>query len=75
MMIFSEDTEIARLILDMIASYSTSLLEEGKSKRMVCSIISPFRAFSCSPSLAPVYREVPSTLRVHQSEFSDFVSC
>ena len=34
MMIFSEDTEIARSILAMIASYSASLLEAGKSKRM-----------------------------------------
>ena len=43
MIIFFEDTEIARSILAMIASYSTSLFEVGKSKRMVCSIISLVR--------------------------------
>ena len=34
MMIFSEDTKIARSIPAMITSYSASLLEAGKSKRM-----------------------------------------
>ena len=40
MMIFSEDTEIVRSSPVVIASYSASLLEEGKSKRMACSITS-----------------------------------
>ena len=47
MMIFSEDTEIARSISAMIASYSVLLLEAGKSKRMAYSIISPVGALSC----------------------------
>ena len=75
MMIFSEDMEIARLIPAMIASYSALSLETGKSKRMACSIISLVGALSCSPSPAPVYREAPSTFRVHQPELSGFVSC
>ena len=54
MMIFSEDTEIARSIQTMIASYSASLLEAGKSKRMACSIISSIGALICSPSSASV---------------------
>ena len=73
MMIFSEDTEIA--ILAMIASYSASLLEAEKSKRMAYSIISPVGALICSLNPASVYREAPSTFRVHQLELSDFVSC
>ena len=40
MMIFSEDTEIARSSSAIIALYLASLLEAGKSKRMACSIIS-----------------------------------
>ena len=43
MIIFSNDTEISRSIPAMIASYSASLLEAGKSKRIICSIISPVR--------------------------------
>ena len=74
MMIFSEDTEIARLIPDMIASYSASLLEAGKSKRMACYIISLIKALSFSPSLTLVCREAPSTFRVHQPKLSSYVS-
>ena len=54
-----------RSIPAMIASYSASLLEAGKSKHMVCSIISSVEALSYSPSPAPVYRKAPSTFRVH----------
>ena len=75
MIIFSEDTKIARSILALIALYSSSLLEEGKSKRMACSIISPVEALSCSPSPAPVCREEPSIFGVHQPELSGFISC
>ena len=75
MMIFSEDMEIVRSSLTIIASYLASLLEEGKSKLMACSNISPVRASSCSPSSAPVYLEEQSTFRIHQLELSDFVSC
>ena len=59
----------------IIYSYSASLLEAGKSKRMACSIISPVRASSCSPSPALVCREVTSTFRINQLDLSDFVSC
>ena len=75
MIIFFEDTEIARSIPTMIASYSASLLEVGKSKRMACSIISLVRALSCSPSPALVCREASSTFRVHQLELSGSISC
>ena len=74
MMIFSKNMEIARLIPAMIASYSTSLLEAGKSKCMVYSIISSVGALSYNPSLAPVCREAPSTFRVHQLELSGSIS-
>ena len=47
MMIFSEDTNIARSIPASIASYSVSLLNAGKSNRMACSILSPVGALSC----------------------------
>ena len=67
MMIFSEDTEIARSILARNASYSALLLEAGKFRLMTCSIISPVGALSCSPNPAPVSREAPSTFRTHQS--------
>ena len=56
---------MVRLIPAMIASYSASLLEAGKSRRMACSIISPVEALSYSPSSTLVCREVPSTFRVH----------
>ena len=63
MTIFSKDTEIARSSPAIIASYSASLLEEGKSKCMAYSITYPVGASSCSPSMAPVYREALSTFR------------
>ena len=65
MMIFSEDREIARLSPTIIASYSASLLEKGKSKRMACYIISLVGASSCSPSPAFICRKAPSILRVN----------
>ena len=58
----------------MIASYSASLLEVGKFKRMACSMTSPVGALSCSLRLAPVYREAPSTFRFHQSMLSGSIS-
>ena len=75
MIIFSEDTEIARSIPTMIASYLTLLLEAGKSKRMACSIISLIGALSCNPKPAIVCRKATSTFRVHQPEPSDSISC
>ena len=74
MMIFSEDTKITRSSPTIIASYSASLLETGKSKHMAYFIISRVGDLSCNPNPAPVCREAPSTFRVHQSELSDFVS-
>ena len=75
MMIFSEDTDIARSILTMIASYSVSLLDAGKSSRMAYSILSLVGALSCKPTPAPIGREAPSTLRIHQLAISGFASC
>ena len=65
MMIFSEDTEIVRSIPARIASYSASLLDARKSNRIACSILSPVWALSCKPTPAPIFQEVPSTLRIH----------
>ena len=75
MMIFSEDMEIMRFIPTRIASYSTSLLDAGKSNCIICSIFSPVGALSCKPILAPFCREAPSTLRIHQSTLPGSVSC
>ena len=75
MIIFSKDMEIVRPIPAMMASYSASLLEAGKSKRMVCSIISPVKALSFSPKPTLVYHEAPSTFRVHQQDPSGYISC
>ena len=61
MMIFSKDMDIVRLIPTMIALYLASLLEAGKSRHMACSIISPVGDLSCSPRLALVCPEAPST--------------
>ena len=53
MMIFFKDTEIERSSPAMIASYSVSLLEAGKFKRMAYSMISSVKALSCSPRSSP----------------------
>ena len=65
MMIFSEDTEIARSIPTRISPHSTSLLDIGKFNHIVCS--TPVEALRCKPTPALVCREAPSTLRIHQS--------
>ena len=75
MMIFSKDTEIARLSPIMMASYSASLLEAEKLRRIACSMTSSVGALSCSPRPAPVCHEAPSTFRVHQPELSSSISC
>ena len=62
---FSEDTDVARSIPVMIASYSVSLLDAGKSNCMACYTISLVKALSCKLTLAPVCREALSTLRIH----------
>ena len=74
MIIFSEDTEIARSISAMMDSYSASLLEVGKFKHMACYIISLVGALSCSHRPTPVCRKAPSTFRVHQSNPSGSIS-
>ena len=65
-MIFFEDTDVTRLIPARITSYLVSLLDMGKSNHMACSILSPVGALSCKPTLALVFRDAPSTLRIHQ---------
>ena len=47
MKIFSEDTDVARLIPARISSYLVSLLDAEKSSRMACSIISHVGALGC----------------------------
>ena len=66
MMRFSEDTDSARSTQARIASYSVSLLDAGKSSRMACSILSLVGALSYKLIPAPIWREAPSTLRIHQ---------
>ena len=73
MITLSKETEIPRSIPTRISSYSASLLEARKSKRMACSIISPIGALSCSPSPASVCHEAPSTFRIHQPKLSNFL--
>ena len=75
MMIFFEDTKIARSSPAMIASYSALLIEAGKFKRMVYFMTSPVGALSCSPRPASVCLETPSTFRVNQPELSGSISC
>ena len=65
MMIFFEDTEIARSMPVRITSYSASLLDAGKSNHIVISISSPVGALSYKPIPTLIYREAPSTLRIH----------
>ena len=50
----------------IMASYSDSLLEELKPKRMGCSILSPVGEVNCRPIPTPECLEAPSTQRVHQ---------
>ena len=47
------------------ASYSDSLLEALKPKRIVCSILSPVGEVNCRSMPAPDYLEALSTQRVH----------
>ena len=75
MMIFFKDMEIERSIPARIASYFASLLDAGKSSRIACSIRSLVGDLSCKPTPAPVFQEVPSTLRIHQSALPGSASC
>ena len=65
MIIFFEDTEIVRSIPARIGSYYASFLDVGKSNCIACSILSLVGALSCKSTPVPVYREAPSTLRIH----------
>ena len=65
MMIFSEDMKIARSIPARITSYSTSLLDAGKSNCIACSILFPIWVISCKPIPTLVYQEASFTLRIH----------
>ena len=75
MMIFSEDTKIARSIPARIALHSTSLLDAGKPNYIACSILSTVGALRCKPTLTLVCREAPSTPRIHQSTLPGSTSC
>ena len=67
MMIFSEDTKIAISTPVRISSYSTSLLDAGKSNHIAYYILSPVGSLSYKLTPAPVCRAAPSTLRTHRS--------
>ena len=65
---------VARPNPDRMASYSASLFEAGKSRRMDCSSHSPFGALRRSPTPDPDEWEAPSTCRDHQSSKVDSLS-
>ena len=69
-MSLSVDITAASPIPARMASYSNSLFEALKPSRIACSILSLLEDFSCRPMPAPVYRDAPSTLRVHQLKLS-----
>ena len=58
----------------IMASYSDSLLEALKPKRIACSILSPVGEVNCRPMPAPDCLEALSTQRVHQPFLSGQVS-
>ena len=70
MMSFSKDIDSGKSISARISSYSISLLDAGKSSHMTYSIFSLVGALNCNPTPAPVWREAPSTLRIHQPVLS-----
>ena len=61
----SADTVTASSIPANMASYSDSLLEALKPKWITCSILSPVEDLSYKRMMAPVWRDAPSTLRIH----------
>ena len=65
---------VARPNPDRMASYSASLFEAGKSRRMDCSSHSPFGALRRSPTPDPDEWEAPSTCRDYQSSKVDSLS-
>ena len=70
----STDSAVANSISTRMASYSDSLFEALKPRRIACSILSPPKDFSCRLMFAPVCSDAPSTLRVHQFELEELVS-
>lgn len=65
----------ARHSLDMIASYSTSLLNVGNPSRMACSNYSLIGVCRRRPTSDPDARDAPSTLRIHHPSLHGSVSC
>ena len=65
---------VARPNPDRMTSYSASLFEAGKSRRMDCSSRSPVGVLRRSPTPDPDGREAPSTSRHHQSSRVDSLS-
>ena len=61
-------------IPDRMASNSDSLFEALKPSRIACLILSPLGDFSYRPMPAPVCRDAPSTLKVHQFKLFGNVS-
>ena len=70
----STDIAAANSIPATMASYSGSLFKALKPSRIACLILSPPGDFNCRPMSAPVCRDAPSTLRVHQFELLGNVS-
>ena len=65
---------VARPNPDRMTSYSASLFEAGKSRRMDCSNRSPIGVLRRSPTPDPNERKAPSTCRDHQSSEVDSLS-
>ena len=61
----SADTIVASSIPTSMVSYSDSLLEALKPKQIAYLIISPIGDLSCKSMPTPVWRDAPSTLRIH----------
>ena len=57
-----------------MTSYSDSLFEALKPSLISCSILSRLEDFRCRLMPVPVYRDAPSTLRVHKLKLSEHVS-
>ena len=70
----SADIVVANSIPSRMASYYVSLFEALKPIWIACSILFAPGDFNCRPMLAPVCRDAPSTLRVHQFKLSGHVS-
>ena len=69
-----DDIVAANSIPSRMASYYVSLFEALKPIRIACLILSAPGDFNYRPMPAPVCRDAPSTLRVHQFKLSGHVS-